>query len=217
MITFTRTLLPDTTYALCEVVMPGWTTTLAPVYHPGGDSSTVCTDFTVQPGELKTFAIDNQPPTGGPARTIGFWKNWASCANSNGNQAPTLDQTLALTEPNGMTIGTLTLRGSTSTPEVAPDCLKAVRILSKQSIETGNSMASDPAFNLAAQLLGAKLNVVAGAGACPAAVSAINDAQTLLAAIHFNGITHDAMTAAQIAQAHTLATTLDNYNNNALC
>ncbi len=30
-------------------------------------------------------------------------------------------------------------------------------------------MASDPAYNLAAQLLAAKLNVEAGAGVCPAA------------------------------------------------
>ena len=78
-------------------------------------------------------------------------------------------------------------------------------------------MASDPAFGLAAQLLAAKLNIVAGAGSCPAAVSAINDAQTLLAAVHFNGIAHDKLSVAQASQANTLATTLDRYNNNRLC
>jgi hypothetical protein len=220
-ITFTTKLVPGTTYALCETVMPGWTTTLgAPfyvVYNPSGDNSTVCTDFSVQPGETKSFAVDNKPPPGGLARTIGFWKNWSSCASSKGSQRPVLDQTLAAAEPAGVPVGTLTLHGSTSTPNTAPDCLKAVRLLDKSTIDTGKKMASDPAFNLAAQLLAARLNVAAGAGTCPATVNALNDAQTLLAAVHFNGVTHDKLSGAQSTQATTLATTLDRYNNNQLC
>jgi beta-propeller repeat-containing protein len=212
-IDFATTLVRATTYALCETVMPGWMTTLAPpfyvVYNPSGDNSTVCTDFTVQPGETKSFAIDNKPPPGGLARTIGFWKNWASCASSNGKQKPVLDQTLAAADPAGITIGTLTLHSG--------DCLKAIRLLNKSTIDTGNKMASDPAFNLAAQLLAAKLNVVAGAGTCPAAVNAINNGQALLAATHFNGSTHDKLSPAQATQANSLATTLDRYNNNLLC
>jgi hypothetical protein len=193
--------------------MPGWMTTLGPpfyvVYNPSDDNSTVCTDFTVTPGETKTFAIDNKPPPGGLARTIGFWKNWSSCGGSNGKQRPVLDQTLAAAGTAGITIGTLTLH--------AGDYLKAVRLLDKSTIDSGKKMASDPAFNLASQLLAAKLNVVAGAGTCPAAVNAINDAQTLLAAVHFNGITYDKLSAAQATQANNLATTLDRYNNNLLC
>jgi len=212
-INFTRTLVPGTTYALCEIVMPGWMTTLGPpfyvVFNPSGDNSTVCTDFTVDPGQPRTFAIDNIPPPGGLARTIGFWKNWASCGGSKGNQKPVLDQTLAASDPAGITIGTLTLH--------AGDCLKAVRLLDKSTIDTGKKMASDPAFGLAAQLLAAKLNIVAGAGSCPAAVTAINNAQALLAATHFNGITHDKLSAAQATQANSLATTLDRYNNSLLC
>jgi hypothetical protein len=193
--------------------MPGWMTTLGPpfyvVYNPSGDNSTVCTDFSVRPGETKSFAIDNKPPPGGLARTIGFWKNWASCASSKGNQKPVLDQTLAAADPGGIAIGILTLH--------AGDCLKAIRLLDKSTVDTGKKMASDPAFGLAAQLLAAKLNIVAGAGSCPAAVTAINDAQRLLASIHFNGITHDKLNAAQATQANSLATTLDRYNNNLLC
>jgi hypothetical protein len=210
-INFTAGLEPNSTYQLCEQVMPGWMTTLGPpffaVFNPSGDNSTVCTDFTVAPpGPTKTFTIDNKPPPGGFARTIGFWKNWASCANSNGKQKPVLDQTLA---KGNITIGTLTLTSS--------DCVKAVRLLSKQTIDTGKSMSSDPAFNLAAQLLAAKLDVAAGAGTCGAAVTAINDAQTLLASIQFNGITHAKMSASQTTLANSLATTLDAYNNNKLC
>jgi Domain of unknown function DUF11 len=213
-INFATALVPGTTYALCEIVMPGWMTTLVPpvyvVYNPSGDNSTVCTDFAATtPGATRIFAIDNKPPPGGLGRTIGFWKNWASCAGSNGKQRPVLDQTLAAADPAGITIGMLTLH--------AGDCLQAVRLLDKSTIDTGKKMASDPAFALAAQLLAAKLNVVAGAGSCPAAVTAINDAQTFLAAVHFNGITHDELSAAQATQANSLATTIDRYNNNLLC
>jgi hypothetical protein len=212
-ITFASKLIPGTTYALCEIVLPGWTTTLGPpfyvVFNPSGDNSTVCTDFSVQPGQTKSFSIDNKQPPGGLGRTIGFWKNWASCASSKGNQKPVLDQTLSAAGSAGITIGTLILHTS--------DCLKAVRLLDKSTIDKGTKMASDPAFGLAAQLLAAKLNIVAGAGSCPSAVSAINDGQTLLAAVHFNGITHDKLSATQASQANALATTLDKYNNNTLC
>ena len=121
MIAFASKLVPGTTYTLCETVMPGWMTTLGPpfyvVYNPSGDNGTVCADFSVEPGETKSFSIDNRPPPGGLARTIGFWKNWASCASSKGKQKPVLDQTLAAADPAGLAIGTLTLH--------AGDCVKA--------------------------------------------------------------------------------------------
>ena len=214
-INFTTSLVPGTTYQLCEVVMPGWTTTLGPpfytVFNPSGDNSTVCTDFTVQPGETKTFTIDNRPPPGGLARTIGFWKNWASCASSKGKQAPILDQTLAAADPAGITIGVLTLH--------AGDCRKAVAILNKTTTDTGKKVASDPGFNLAAQLLAAKLNVVAGAGVCPAAVNAINSAQSLLAGKGWDGTASSVgkLKGADATLANNLASTLDSYNNNTLC
>jgi hypothetical protein len=76
-----------------------------------------------------------------------------------------------------------------------------------------------PAYNLAAQLLAAKLNVTAGAGTCAAATTAIADAQALLDLINFTGTGSykNKMTAAQQAQANALAATLDSYNNNTLC
>ena len=213
-INFSTKLVPGTTYALCELVMPGWMTTLGPpfyvVYNPSGDNSVVCTDFTVSAGETKTFSINNTPPPGGLARTIGFWKNWASCSGSNGNQEPVLDETLAASEPAGISIGDLVLHTG--------DCVSAVKILDKrQTCSPYKKMSSDPAWNLAAQLLAAKLNVVAGAGVCPAAVTAINDAQALLDLVNFNGCKHDNMTTAQKNQANALAATLDAYNNNTLC
>jgi hypothetical protein len=53
----------------------------------------------------------------------------------------------------------------------------------------------------------------ARAGACAAAVSAINGGQNLLAAVAFNGLTHGTLAMTQVNQAHSLATALDQYNN----
>jgi CSLREA domain-containing protein len=211
-VTFATKLVANSPYQLCEIVMPGWQTTLSipfVLYNPSGDNSTLCTTFSVAPGETKSIAVDNRPPPGGLAHTIGFWKNWASCASSNGKQKPVLDPTLAAAGPEGITVGILTLHSG--------DCLKAVRLLNKSTIDTGKKMSSDPAFNLTAQLLAAELNVKAGALTCSSAISAINDAQTLLAAVRFNGITHDKLSAAQTSRANSLATWLDRYNNNLLC
>jgi hypothetical protein len=104
------------------------------------------------------------------------------------------------------------------------DCRSAVELLNKSTIDTGKKQASDPGFGLAAQLLAAKLNGVAGAGTCPTAVNAINDAQTLLASINFNGLTHTNLKKTEATQANSLADTLDSradtldtYNNNQLC
>lgn len=209
-INFAPKLVPGTTYSLCESVMPGWMTTLGPpfytVFNPSGDNSTVCTDFTVAVGETKSFTIDNQPPPGGLARTIGFWKNWASCSSSKGGQKPVLDDTLAAAGGH-IAIGILDV----------DTCLEAVRILNKSTVHTGKKMSSDPAFNLAAQLLAAKFNVAAGAGVNGCVATAINDAQALFVAIHFNGVTHDTLTAIQVTQANSLATTLDHYNNTTAC
>jgi hypothetical protein len=220
-INFATYLVPGATYQLCEQVLAGWTTSLGPpaftVYNPSGDNSVVCADFTVSAGETKTFNIDNTPPPGGRALTIGFWKNWASCANSNGKQKPVLDQTLLAAAVAGtpVTIGTLVLDPRVLGATTA--CTDAVNLLTKSTL-TGKKSASDPLFNMAAQLVAAELNVAAGAGVCPAAVTAINSAQALLVKYGFNGNTYaPKLTAADATLANNLATSLDKYNNNLLC
>jgi hypothetical protein len=142
--------------------------------------------------------------------TIGFWKNHASCKKSNGGQAAVLDATLALA---GTTlIGDLSLTGS------ATDCVYAVNVLNKTTIDGKTKKASDPLFNMAAQLLAAKLNVTGGAGTCPASVNAINAAQALLVKYHWNGLTYNpTLTAADATLANQLNNTLDLYNNGNLC
>jgi hypothetical protein len=230
-------LTPGRHYQVCELVMPGWNTSLqGALFVPGSvippalpnpdvDNSPVCVDFVAQAGVTITFTIDNTFP-GGLARTIGFWKNWASCSKSKGRQKPVLDQTMALAEPNGIVVaaqaGTypgflstyyLTLHGSAQAPNVAPDCAKAVNLLDKSTL-TGKKMASDPAFNLAAQLVAAELNFTAGAAKNGAAIIAVNQAVILLGKYRFDGKTHSRISVADATTMNNLAKTLDNYNNN---
>ena len=70
---------------------------------------------------------------------------------------------------------------------------------------------------MAAQLLAARLNIIAEAGSCTAANDAIAAGQALLHAVAFDGLTHTKLTAAQTTQANALAATLDRYNNGLLC
>lgn len=206
-------------YQACEFVMPGWRSSLGPdpfvPFDLGGDNSVLCATFTVEPGEARVLSIDNSPPPGGLTRTIGFWKNWSSC--SKGKQAPVLDRTLAKAEPAGVPMGRLILHGTAARPDVAQDCAKALNLLDKTTIDGKKKSASDPAFNMAAQLLAAKLNRLAEAETCAAVATAIVDGQALLDAVAFDGLTHGRMTAQQSARANALAMTLDRYNNGLLC
>ncbi|MBV7438603.1 hypothetical protein [Aeromonas sp. sif2416] len=222
---FTTALVPNQIYQICEIMLPGWLSnfgTFVPnafmppdgvVINPNVDNSILCGNFSVGPGETKVFTIDNTQPPGGRALTIGYWRNWASCSKSNGKQEPVLDQTLASFAGGGVYIGKL----------FVDTCQEAVRILSKQDVGTGKQKSSDPAFNMAAQLLAAKLNVQAGAGQCPNAVTAMVAGQAILDgpppsyAVNFTG-TGDYPKKGQFAtEANNLGTTLDQYNNNYLC
>ena len=192
----------------------------------GGDNSTECINITLASGANGPSGITGIPnpinnitnPPTGAARTIGYWKNWSSCTGGNqytkavarNELNKTLDFYLPLNKPNsiypfGDIAGPLT-------------CQQAVYLLSKSDMNSGKKMASDPAYNLAAQLLAAKLNLAA-TGACADAVTAINSAQALLDAINFSGTGTYAnkMTSAQKTLALQLATTLDQFNNNILC
>jgi hypothetical protein len=208
-------------YQLCEFIMAGWDSsirTMAGAFVPNSlsdpattDNAYVCVPFTLNPGESEVFNIDNTPPPGGMAKTIGFWKNWSSC--SGGRQDPILDETLASFSGGGVLIGDL----------FVDTCQEATRILDKSKVNNGKKTSNDAAYGLAAQLLAAQLNVQAGAGACTAATDAITAGQMLLDQINFNG-TGDYLgpkvkgpTLTLRNQALALANTLDQYNNNLLC
>jgi hypothetical protein len=207
-------------YQLCEMVMPGWKTSLTPVFvpnslnDPGADTSIQCFDFTVAAGETKSISVDNTPPTGGDARTIGFWRNWASCNKSNGKQAPVLDRTMAKATLPGLQVGSLFLVGNPGNPEVAPDCAKAVSLISKSSFD-GKRMASDPLFGMTAQMVAAEANLAAGAYYCNAVNTAVFKANSLLSKYAFTGNGYSGkLTTADSKMARELAGLLDHYNNN---
>jgi hypothetical protein len=183
----------------------------------GGDNSTECIGITLGAGGSGVPTgipdpIDNTPPPGGDARTIGYWKNWASCAASNGKQ---YQKAVANGDFNKTLDGNL--------PQQIGDlnvntCAIGVLILNKSDIVSKKKKANDAAYGLAAQLLAAKLSVSAGAGTCAAATNAIAGGQALLDAINFNGTGNYLVKAsANRTAALGYASTLDAYNNNNLC
>jgi hypothetical protein len=213
------------TYTLCELHVPAGTHSTLEDVVVGGDitgktinntTGDVCVTFILAAGEDQVFNINNDRPGGGQ-RTIGYWKNWNSCSHDGafversvqtGNVLA--DKFFTLPDYPPIMIGILPV----------DTCQEAVAILNKTPLD-GRKAASDAAYNLAAQLLGAKLNVLAGAGTCPAATNAINNAQTLLANANFNGTGEywkgGKNAAAERATALLLAGILDNYNNGKLC
>src|SRR5215831_19547137 len=108
--------------------------------NPNVNNMTVCVDFTINPGQTLEFDVDNAPPPGGRALTIGFWKNWASCTTSSSNKKPILDATLFGILPNGIPVGNVvsvvpgyvgkkSFFGQTATSTL--DCPHATSLLNK--------------------------------------------------------------------------------------
>jgi len=228
--TFTTLLIPGQHYQVCETLPdvawmielgPGsqfvpeqWTDATRTVLNPNVINNTYCVDFIAQAGPDPTvITANNRRPPEGFGLTIGYWKNHASCASSKGNQDPVTDEVLASfpiaagQTTHGVYIGDV----------YVDTCLEAVRLLNKSTINTNKKFASDPLFNLAAQLLAAKLNVQAGAGACGDAITAINAGQALLDQYNFTGTATVKLKSSQVAGANAIAHTLDLYNNNLLC
>jgi len=207
-------------YRLCETNLPaGWSSTWefdGETVMPTLVNDEPCFDFEVEAGGDHQFVIDNVPPPGGEARTIGYWGNWNQC--TPGNQAQTAANN------GGAAEGFYLVEDVT--PETLGDldidyCEDAVNILRKRDLD-GNNQASDAAYSLAAQLLAAKFNLKAGAGACPALYDAVADADDLLSGEGFVGLgnyltSQDRARRDERNQALELADTLDQYNTNLLC
>jgi len=127
-----------------------------------------------------------------------------------------LDQTMAKAEPTGIRVDSFYLHGSIATPNVAPDCSKAVALLNKSTYDScgGKKMASDALFNMAAQLVAAELNLAAGAYTCGPVINAVSTANALLTKYGFNGCAYSGkVSAADATLANNTATKLDDYNN----
>jgi hypothetical protein len=187
--------------------------------NPVVDNSPLCVDFVATAGQTTGFTIDNTPPPGGRALTIGYWKNWASCSKSGGGQAPTLDRTLYAATAAGQTIylgspALLSLPGGATPNNAGTSCTYAVNLLNKSTKTNGTKKASDPLFNMVAQLLAVKLNLAAGAYSCGTVYTKIGLADALLVKYSFNGDGYTGkLSSADATLANSLATYFDNYNN----
>ncbi|HSN54682.1 MAG TPA: hypothetical protein VLT32_08415, partial [Candidatus Sulfomarinibacteraceae bacterium] len=236
-------------YSLCEVgASPMWNTTLIGMpgaFFPDGDPGTVCIPLVVEEGvELIEFSIDNDNDRN-ETLTIGYWKNHCEPAIKKGkfqrnkNKIYT-DQLLYETQATISLGDGLSFRWEGNDPtangfkphvdgyivtisdgEVLGEtgCWSMELILDKRSIDDKAEHASDPAFNMAAQLLAAELNYLNGALACVGVTDAINDGREVLSQVGFNGEFGDDGYSGELEElglttlARDLATVLDNYNN----
>jgi hypothetical protein len=197
------------TYTFCETLVPaGTTSTLQMVagFTTNMTTGDICGSITLAPGETRPFVIDNMHPLGGQ-RTIGYWKNWNTCAGSKGNQVQNAAKTGHALVDDLLPIN---LFGSFQ----VTTCAKAVEILS-------NSSGKYAEHALAAQLLAALLNkAVAGGAACTAANQAIQQAQLLLVQINWNGGVNTKIVGSnhpRRAEFNLYASQLDKFNNGLLC
>ena len=219
--------LPPGTYQFCESGMyPGWSTTLSDfagafplpsilstTFVPNGldplaSNDTYCVDFELAAGETESFQVDNTPPPGGDARTIGYWKNWNDC--TNGNQDDVLGDTLdQLVDGEYIRLGTVMFGNDAN-------CEDVVLILDKRDTD-GKKQASDPCFNAASQLLASELNEIAGARTCQDLVGLQGETQDALIEAGFDGDRCNLkkrQDADLISLLNTNAGLLDAYNNN---
>jgi hypothetical protein len=121
---------------------------------------------------------------GGEPRTAGYWLVWNACAEENeadvaaangGRDAGWILLDDLLTDP-GVLLGDLTVE----------TCEQGIRLLQVQDLE-GKNRSDELAFELAAQLLAAQLNLAAGAEYCPAVDEAVRAGQLLLLSLQFEG------------------------------
>ena len=151
-----------------------------------GGSGNACRTIALAYGDSTTIVFTNSPPPGGGTRTIGYWRNWSSCAKSNGKQ---YEKAIARGTPEA-TLDHYLGAGSSIYPIGTINsllCAEAVALISKDA-KDGTKRAGDPIYNMVAQLVAAKLNLAAGAGGCAALSTALGQAQTLLVDLSFNGL-----------------------------
>jgi hypothetical protein len=97
-------------------------------------------------------------------------------------------------------------------------CEQGVRILDRMDA-AGNVQGDDAAYQLAARLLTAQLNLAVGAEFCPAVQDAVQAGQLLLLSAEFDGAgdTLGPQDGQRYQDAVALAAMLDDYNNGNLC
>jgi hypothetical protein len=214
---FQTALVPGQTYAMCELLVAGYGPNISGgygPYNPSDNPNYFCWNFQITVAEVAagdpalTFNVDNSHATA-KGLTIGYWKNHAAsdCKKSKGKQTDVLGQYL-----DGITLGTITFHDPTVSG--SPTECNAVQTLSKNTF-SGVNKASDPLFNMAAQLLAADLNVKTGDIPSSTVAATITAAQALLVKYGWNGQTYNGpLSSADAALANSYNTILDQFNNN---
>lgn len=114
-------------------------------------------------------------------RGIGWWKNWGGCALRGRANVVGARETAIVRRSIRRSSGMYPVGGIDGMT-----CEQATHLLSKQDFD-GNMKANDAAYNLAAQLVAAKLNQAAGAPVPACVADAIVEANALLAELSFSG------------------------------
>jgi hypothetical protein len=140
----------------------------------------VCT-FVVQ--EATSVPPAEDPTSSWTPRGLGYWKNSGKCLKSQGQVTGIAD------EDQVRTLESQLLGGSNVYPVgsiTGLTCQEAARLLGKMDL-AGTNRANDAAYNLAANLLAAKLNKAAGAFVAPCVANDMDTAQNLLVQLGFTG------------------------------
>jgi hypothetical protein len=191
-------------------VPAGTASTLQSTYGGTLDAVTgdVCLTFVLAASADRTFSVDNSYP-GGSARTIGYWKNWATCSKASTAKAAKTGNHL-LDEFLGPNLRLADV-ASPYSGYVVDTCAKGVAVLGAASGKYAENQ-------LAAQLLAARLNVAAGAAHSATTDAKITAAIALLTQIRYAGPPSAILGTASTLRTNalTLAAYLDNYNNSNL-
>lgn len=159
------------------------------------------------------------PPTarasngGGDPRPPGYWAVWNTCAPDN--------RAAEAAANGGQAAGWLLVDDVLADPGIGlgdhllASCDESVALL--QGLDGAGGETSDPAFELAGQLLAAELNLTAGAETCPVADEAVVGAHLLLSTANFDGVSTSPLDAEAGGAAPQLIDLLGSYNAGELC
>ena len=225
-----------------------WSVDSSPVipYNPDAsemeDYGNRCVDFgddtslPMELGEVLRFSIDNQlVPVGHTPRSPGYWKNWSSLAK--GRQAQTAANNGGWENGFWLTENVLDpmVGGGIRWDDILADAFPSFWITTHQALEIldmrvvtinstvgdGKKLASDPARQLARNLLAAQLNLGSGACSTSAVLAAVVQAEQLLDKYDVDGKSTTAYPinkrGADATLARNLSSYLDQYNNGMIC
>ena len=149
---------------------------------------------------------------GGDPRPPGYWAVWNTCAPDN--------RAAEAAANGGRAAGWLLVDDVLADPGIGlgdhllASCEESVALL--QGVGAG-AVTSDPAFELAGQLLSAELNLTAGAETCPVADEAVVGAHIILSTAKFDGVSASPLDAQAGGAAPRLVELLEAYNAGELC